>query len=338
MATPQSDKDLEIILKAAELLKAGSHSSDPRVQDIIRSITSGNQGPTERQNLDNISTGRTGHQTGQHLLSHHSTANSRQLRGPTTSSPSFEQSRPRHEHDDSHVVVESSPGWTIDEFDTWRNNAVYQRSPVSQQTYHAVGVDSYAHNAQEPQVSRSSTAHTAFDSSNLGECYSDYVGVGYLDGSISSNQTTFHAGEPYPSLTGNFPIERFEREGFPDLFQHEMDQALIHREMPSVFDTESWEDIGSSSNQPPSRDSSLGSFEWEQVPISRRQSSSDRSHSSTDQVLEQLVDLEVPMTSPSRPHGRFESEIKRQETCSTRKKGACLRCRMQRLRVSSEDS
>ena len=101
-----------------------------------------------------------------------------------------------------------------------------------------------------------------------------------------------------------------------------------------------WEDLGSS---PPSQVVPCGSSDttlrWERESGRRFREFSEQVFASpAPSTLGNLIEIELSLNGPSlaardRLHGRFESEEKRQETCSTRKSGACLRCKMQRIRV-----
>jgi hypothetical protein len=223
------------------------------------------------------------------------------------------------------------------------NYSPHQKTPNTHQSYHSIGSGSFIHDPPESQVFQPTDVENALGSSNMDIFQPQGFVVDYTADSHQSSHGPISAGEPFSPLVQPSLLEEPAREeDFSTLFSPGMSQTFNPRTTIPAFDTDSWDDLGSSSNQPPSRDSSSGSLDWEieEVSVPRRQSSSGQSQSSPELVLEQLVDLNVPSSgqlwqSNQRQHGRFESESKRQETCSTRKRGACLRCKMQRLRVNS---
>jgi hypothetical protein len=346
-----SHSEEEILSQAAEILQARGNLAHPGLLEAIHSVTSTIQQPGEgrRPHLN-------GSNTGIQRRSHQSELSPQPVADNSHSSATLFSSGQLH----SRNLLDLEYG--IDEHLPNANEWITVPSQWANPDNLTTTVDlqgatssSQQSRASDEQLNGSIRVGHLEDnlhgpptlSANLGnESTAPHLDAFYhtlLHDSANGYQQSYPfsaAAEQYPALQNYIFLEEPARGARASNFPpHE----AMHDVVPNAnlelsnFGFDSWEDLGSSSDQLVSRSSSSGSLGWEQASLPSGQSSSDRSRSPVQVVLEQLVDLDVPSSGPlrqpgQRPHGRFESETLRQETCSTRKSGACLRCKMQHIR------
>jgi hypothetical protein len=331
----QLQSDNEILLRAAEILQAKGAIASSGILDALRNAASSSHSSAEAQGRSRED-GDTSvvRQTPQSTSSYSYVPTTSASETPNAPTASSEQSRPRDASTSPPTSEESLPGPEI--WPDWQDiagewptfNPIPTASGLHERTHsdrevncnelqrhdHVVATLSRQEFPGPSQVStdkENEQEHHHPTNTHQMMLLNDpiLVGASLMSVSSGSNQTTSIATNPCEELLST--------------------------------DIGNWEDLGSSSpSQIVPRRSSDTTLEWERESGRRFRDFSDQVFPwSMPSTLGNLVEIEVPLNGSSlvardRLHGRFESEEKRQETCSTRKNGACLRCKMQRIRVS----
>jgi len=331
---PQLPSDNDILLRAAEILQAKGVITSDGIVDALRDAASSNNASTQTpgRNREDSDTSIV-RQTEESTVSYSYAPTTSAQQGHDTPTVNPEQSRPREASKSPPTPEQSLPGPEIwpdwdDIASEWStlNNIVtdsgYQGSSHSnggigcnelQRHGHLTGTSSAQgllgpsmfstdkDNAQESTHSTNSRSMMLLN---------DPIVASVVSTSRDSNQVVSVAPQPCEGLLSS--------------------------------DIEVWEDLGSSSqSQIVPRGNSDAALHWERESGRRFRDFSEQAIASpTSSTLGSLLEIELSLNGPSfvardRIQSRFESEEKRQETCGTRKSGACLRCKMQRIRVRS---
>lgn len=326
----QSDND--ILLRAAEILQAKGAMTSGGIIDALRDAASSSHSSTEAQGC-NHEDGDTSivRQTQESVLSYTyipTTSALERLDAPTVNS---EQSRPRDASKSPPTSEESLPGPEI--WPDWCDIASEWRTPNHILT--ASGLHGPSHS------DRGISCNELQRHGHMTETPSaqEFLGPSIFPADEANEQEHPRPIDPHQMMLLNDPIAASLLPASCDSNQTISVATQPCEELLSS-DIGVWEDLGSS---PPSeivpRGSSNTSLRWERESGRRFRDFSEQVFaSSTTSTLGNLIEIELSLNGPSsvardRLYGRFESEEKRQETCSTRKSGACLRCKMQRIRV-----
>jgi hypothetical protein len=326
----QSDND--ILLRAAEILQAKGASTSGGIVDALRDAASSSHSSTEAQGY-NREDGDTSvvRQTQESALSYSYIPTTSALEGLDAPTVNSEQSRPRDASKSPPTSEESLTGPEIwpDWYDIASEWPTLDHIPTAS-GLHGPSQSDRGISCNELQRRRHMTETPSTQ---------ELLGPSIFSADKDNEQVHPRPTNPGQMMLLNDPIAA---RLLPASCDSNQTISVVTQPCEELLSSEIgvWEDLGSS---PPSqivpRGSSDTTLQWERESGRRfRDFSEQLFASSTPSTLGNLVEIELSLSGPSslardRFHSRFESEEKRQETCSTRKSGACLRCKMQRIRV-----
>jgi len=319
----QLPSDNDILLRAAEILQAKGAITTGGIVDALRDAASSSHGSTEvrecnREDGDTSIVRQT--QEGAVSYPYAPTTSALQKQDAPTVNP--EQSRQRESSKSPPTPERSLPGPEI--WPDWDDIA------SEWSTLNNIVTDSGFQGSNELQ------RHSQLTETPSAQ---ELLGSSIFSADKDKDQENLRSTNPRSMMLLNDPIVASFVSSSRDSNQAVSVAPQPCEELLSS-DIGVWEDLGSSSpSQIVPRGNSDAALHWERESGRRFRDFSEQAITSpTSNTVGSLLEIELSLNGPSfvardRLQSRFESEEKRQETCSTRKSGACLRCKMQRIRV-----